>query len=40
LLVEADQRSQLHAFLGAWLATLRAQRTAVRWKIEVDPLEL
>ncbi len=40
LLIEADQRTHLHAWLGAWLATLRAQRTAVRWNIEVDPMEL
>ncbi|HYM47010.1 MAG TPA: primosomal protein N' [Burkholderiaceae bacterium] len=40
LLIEADQRTHLHALLGAWLTALRAQRTAVRWNIEVDPAEL
>lgn len=40
LLIEADQRTQLHALLGAWLAALRDKRTALRWNIEVDPLEL
>ena len=40
LLIEADQRAQLHALLGGWLTALRAKRTALRWNIEVDPLEL
>ncbi|MEP6607315.1 MAG: primosomal protein N' [Burkholderiaceae bacterium] len=40
LLVEADQRLHLQTFLSAWLATLRAQRTRIRWNIEVDPLQL
>ncbi len=40
LLIEADQRAQLHALLAGWLAALRAQRTSVRWNIEVDPPEL
>jgi len=40
LLVEADQRRHLHALLATWLGQLRAQRTAVRWNIEVDPIEL
>ncbi len=40
LLVEADHRTQLHSFLGGWLTALRAQGTALRWNIEVDPLEL
>ena len=40
LLIEADQRTQLHTVLGAWLAALRDKRTALRWNIEVDPLEL
>ena len=40
LLVEAEQRTQLHALLGAWLTALRAKRTSLRWNIEVDPLEL
>ncbi len=40
LLIEADQRTPLHALLGPWLAALREKRTAIRWNIEVDPLEL
>ena len=40
LLIEADQRTQLHTLLGAWLAALRDKRTALRWNIEVDPPEL
>ena len=40
LLIEADQRAQLHALLGVWLKALREKRTALRWNIEVDPLEL
>jgi len=42
LLVEADDRSALQAFLGEWLKMLRAQRTArtLRWQIDVDPLDI
>ncbi len=40
LLIEADHRAQLHTLLGAWLAAVRNRRTALRWNIEVDPLEL
>ncbi|MGZ9075837.1 MAG: primosomal protein N' [Burkholderiaceae bacterium] len=40
LLIEADQRAQLHALLNVWLATLRDKRASIRWNIEVDPLEL
>ncbi|MEO8186183.1 MAG: primosomal protein N' [Burkholderiaceae bacterium] len=40
LLIEADQRTPLHTLLGAWLAALRDKRAALRWNIEVDPLEL
>ena len=40
LLIEADQRAQLHGLLGAWLTALREKRTALRWNIEVDPIEL
>jgi primosomal protein N' (replication factor Y) (superfamily II helicase) len=40
LLVEADSRSELQAFLRTWLAALRARRSAVRWQIEVDPQEI
>lgn len=39
LLIEAQRRPDLHAFLGAWLPLLRAQgsRGVLRWSIEVDP---
>lgn len=40
LLIEADHRSQLHALLGSWLTLLREKRTALRWNIEVDPLDV
>ncbi|HRP23965.1 primosomal protein N' [Thauera sp.] len=42
LLVEADQRGPLQAFLAEWLALLYRQRTAreLRWQIDVDPLEV
>jgi len=40
LLIEADHRTQLHTLLSPWLAALRNRRTALRWNIEVDPLEL
>jgi primosomal protein N' (replication factor Y) len=42
LLVEADERAPLQAFLGHWMLALRAQRTArdLRWQLDVDPLEV
>jgi primosomal protein N' (replication factor Y) len=40
LVVEADRRPALQAFLREWLARLRATRTAVRWQVEVDPAEI
>jgi len=40
LLVEAARRPALQAFLRRWLAMLRAERSAVRWQIEVDPAEI
>jgi len=40
LLIESDQRPQLHAFLRRWLTALRARRASPRWNIEVDPLQL
>jgi primosomal protein N' (replication factor Y) len=40
LLVEADSRSALQAFLGPWLASLNALRARqVRWALDVDPVE-
>ncbi|MDG3065239.1 primosomal protein N' [Thauera mechernichensis] len=42
LLVEADQRGLLQAFLLSWIEMLYRQRTAreLRWQIDVDPLEV
>lgn len=40
LLVESESRLALHRFLETWLAWLCAQRTAVKWFLEVDPSEL
>jgi primosomal protein N' (replication factor Y) len=40
LLVEADRRAPLQTFLRTWLAALRAQRSRVRWQVEVDPQEI
>ena len=42
LLVEADQRGLLQAFLADWMAVLYRQRTAreLRWQLDVDPLEV
>ena len=42
LLVEADQRGPLQAFLADWIAVLYRQRTAraLRWQLDVDPLEV
>jgi primosomal protein N' (replication factor Y) len=40
LLVEADRRGPLQAFLRAWLEGLRAKRSRIRWQVEVDPQEI
>ncbi len=42
LLVEADQRAPLQAFLADWVGVLYQQRTAreLRWQLDVDPLEV
>ncbi|WP_297364149.1 primosomal protein N' [Thauera sp.] len=42
LLLEADHRGLLQAFLGDWSALLYRQRTAreLRWQLDVDPLEV
>ena len=42
LVVEADQRGLLQAFLADWVAVLYCQRTAreLRWQLDVDPLEV
>ena len=42
LLLSADARARLHAFLPEWIAGVRALREArrVRWSLDVDPLDL
>jgi len=42
LLLQAEQRGDLHAQIDAWLPLLRALKSArkVRWAIDVDPQEL
>ena len=40
LLVEANARRPLHAFLRAWLPALRELRSPARWQLDVDPLEI
>jgi primosomal protein N' (replication factor Y) len=42
LLIESRERSRLHGFLEAWLPRLEPLRSAraVRWSLDVDPLEL
>jgi len=42
LLLSADERSPLHAFLPNWLARLRDDNAArrVRWSLDVDPIDL
>jgi primosomal protein N' (replication factor Y) len=42
ILVEADERSTLQAFLPGWLDAVRAlpDERRVRWSIDVDPVDL
>jgi primosomal protein N' (replication factor Y) len=42
LLLSADERPPLHAFLPNWLAQLRDDAAArrVRWSLDVDPIDL
>jgi primosomal protein N' (replication factor Y) len=42
LLLSADERANLHAFLPDWLERVRAlpQARRVRWSLDVDPLDL
>jgi len=40
LLVEAARRGPLQTFLRSWLQDLRAQKSRIRWQIEVDPAEI
>jgi primosomal protein N' (replication factor Y) len=44
LLVESTSRRHLQAFLPRWIAALggrsQSRRGAVKWQVEVDPLEI
>lgn len=40
LLVESPSRPALQQFLSAWVARLRETKTAARWYLEVDPLDI
>src|SRR5690606_14489131 len=42
LLVEADRRGELQAFVAAWLQDIRALRAprVLRWQVDIDPLEV
>ncbi|MEO8937848.1 MAG: primosomal protein N' [Burkholderiaceae bacterium] len=40
LLIESRGRPALHAFLESWLASLWAQRSRIRWHVEIDPLDI
>jgi primosomal protein N' (replication factor Y) len=40
LLLEADNRSTLQVFLKQWMAALRAQKSRLRWSLEVDPVDI
>jgi primosomal protein N' (replication factor Y) len=42
LLIESRERAPLHEFLGQWLESVGALKSAraVRWSLDVDPLEL
>ena len=42
LLIESAERTRLHGFLDAWLPEVEALESAraVRWSLDVDPLEL
>ena len=42
LLIQAQQRQQLHRFLGPWIEQLGALKSArkVRWSVDVDPIDL
>ena len=40
LLLEAPARGPLHAFLRQWLPAVAGLKGAVRWQIEIDPLEI
>ena len=40
LLIESNSRMHLQAFLKPWLQALRAQKSRIRWSLEVDPVDI
>ncbi|HEX7914292.1 MAG TPA: primosomal protein N', partial [Rudaea sp.] len=42
LLLSADERGRLHAFLPGWIAAVRVlcEARRVRWSLDVDPIDL
>ena len=40
LLVESASRPMLQSVLSAWIPQLKAQKTRVKWSIEVDPMSI
>jgi primosomal protein N' (replication factor Y) (superfamily II helicase) len=40
MLMECTNRKALQGFLQQWIAQLKAQKTAVRWAVDIDPLEI
>lgn len=40
LLLESSSRAQLQAFLKPWMQALRAQKSRLRWSLEVDPVDI
>lgn len=40
LLLEAENRNTLQVFLKQWMAALRAQKSRLRWSLEVDPVDI
>ena len=40
LLIESSSRAHLQNFLKPWMQTLRAQKSRLRWSLEVDPVDI
>ena len=40
LLVESNSRPALQSFLKTWMPQLRVMKTAARWSLEVDPVDI
>ena len=40
LLIESASRAQLQSFLKPWMQMLRAQKSRLRWSLEVDPVDI